>query len=50
VLVDSTTAKAHQAAAGQKSTAAAEGLGRNRGGFSSKSVMGESCRHPARVA
>ena len=37
VLVDSTTVKAHQAAAGQKkSTPAAEALGRSRGGFSTK--------------
>lgn len=36
VLVDSTTTKAHKAAAGQKSSPAAEALGRSRGGFSTK--------------
>nr|WP_255474075.1 IS5 family transposase [Pontibacter qinzhouensis] len=36
LLLDSTTIRAHQQAAGQKNNAAAEALGRSRGGFSTK--------------
>ena len=36
MLIDSTTAKAHKVAAGQKNTLAIKALGRSRGGFATK--------------